>query len=93
MAPVVAGEDRTKARRLQRLAAADQLRRIYAGIYTDDLPQPLQSIVRRGLFALCPLGAPGSIIRIELLWRADEQQCNLTRGMQNQLFAEMMLPH
>jgi len=62
MALVLAGEDKTQARRLQRLAAAGQLRRIYAGIYTDDLTQPLESIVRRELFALCPLVAPGSII-------------------------------
>jgi hypothetical protein len=37
MALVLAGEDNTQARCLQRLAAAGQLRRIYAGIYTDDL--------------------------------------------------------
>jgi hypothetical protein len=59
---VVAGDDRTKARRLQRLAEHGQLRRIYAGIYTDDLVQPLESIVRRELFALCSLIAHGSII-------------------------------
>jgi len=62
MALVVAGPTKTEARRLQRLATAGQLRRIYAGIYTDDLTQPLESIVRRELFALCPLVAPGSII-------------------------------
>ncbi|HUI62812.1 MAG TPA: hypothetical protein VLX90_21455, partial [Steroidobacteraceae bacterium] len=62
MALVVTGQEKTEARRLQRLAAAGQLRRIYAGIYTDDLSQPLESIVRRELFALCPLVAPGSII-------------------------------
>lgn len=62
MALVLAGQDKTQARRLQRLAAAGQLRRIYAGIYTDDLVQPLESIVRREIFALCPLVAPGSII-------------------------------
>ena len=62
MALVVAGQEKTEARRLQRLAAAGQLRRIYAGIYTDDLTQPPESIVRRELFALCPLVAPGSII-------------------------------
>jgi hypothetical protein len=62
MALVLAGEDKTQARRLQRLAAAGQLRRIYAGIYTDDLVQPLESIARREIFALCPLVAPGSII-------------------------------
>jgi hypothetical protein len=62
MALVLAGEDKTQARRLQRLAAAGQLRRIYAGIYTDDLVQPLESIVRREIFALCLLVTPGSII-------------------------------
>jgi hypothetical protein len=62
MALVVAGEDKTQARRLQRLAATGRLRRIYAGIYTDDLVQPLESIIRRELLALCPLVAPGSVI-------------------------------
>ncbi len=59
---VVAGEDRAEARRLQRLAEQGQLRRIHAGVYTDDLLQPLESIVRRELFALCSLVARGSII-------------------------------
>lgn len=59
---VVAGTDRTLARRLQRLAQQGKLRRIYAGIYTDDLVQPLESIVRREIFALTSLIAPGSII-------------------------------
>jgi hypothetical protein len=59
---VVAGKDRTEARRLQRLAEQGQLRRIHLGVYTDDLVQPLESIVRRELFALCSLVAPHSII-------------------------------
>ncbi|MBL8270219.1 hypothetical protein [Steroidobacter sp.] len=59
---VVAGNDKTQARRLQRLAQQGQLRRIYPGIYTDDLVQPLESIVRRELFALCSLVAPGTVI-------------------------------
>ena len=62
MALVFAQEDKAQARRLQRAAAAGQLRRIYPGIYTDDLVQPLDSVVRRELFALCPMVAPGSII-------------------------------
>ena len=62
MALVLANQDKTQARRLQRLAAAGQLRRVYAGVYTDDLVQPLESIVRRELFALCSLVAPESII-------------------------------
>jgi hypothetical protein len=59
---VVAGTDRTQARRLQRLAQQGELRRIYPGIYTDDRVQPLEAVVRRELFALCSLVAPGSII-------------------------------
>jgi hypothetical protein len=62
MALVLAKEDKTHARRLQRLAVTGELRRIYAGVYTDDLVQPLESIVRRELFALCSLMAPGGII-------------------------------
>lgn len=59
---VVAGEDKARARRLQRFAQQGQLRRIYAGIYTDDLVQPLEAVVRRELLALTSLIAPGSII-------------------------------
>ena len=59
---VVAGEDRALARRLQRLTQQGKLRRIYAGVYTDDLVQPLESIVRREIFALISLVASGSII-------------------------------
>jgi hypothetical protein len=59
---VVAGDDRTLARRLQRLAQQGRLRRIYSGIYTDDLVQPLEAVVRRELFALSSLIAHGSII-------------------------------
>jgi hypothetical protein len=62
MALLLANEDKARARRLQRAAAAGQLRRIYPGVYTDDLVQPLDSIVRREVFALCPIVAPGSII-------------------------------
>lgn len=59
---VLAGTDRTQARRLQRLAQQGELRRIYPGIYTDDLVQPLEAVVRRELFALCSQVAPGAII-------------------------------
>jgi Fic/DOC family len=38
------------------------VRRIYAGIYTDDTVQPLESIVRRELLALCALITRGGII-------------------------------
>lgn len=59
---VVAGKDRAEARRLQRMAEQGQLRRIYQGIYTDDLVQPIEAITRRELYALCALIAPGSVI-------------------------------
>ena len=59
---VLAGDNKTRARRLQRLTQQGQLRRLYRGIYTDDLVQPLEAIVRRELFALCSLIARGSII-------------------------------
>ena len=62
MALQLAANNQAEARRLQRLASAGKLRRIYAGVYTDDLVQPLESIVRRELFALCSLIAPGAII-------------------------------
>jgi hypothetical protein len=62
MALVIATQDRAQARQLQRLSAGGQLRRLCPGVYTDDLVQPLESIVRRELFALCSLVAPGSIV-------------------------------
>lgn len=59
---VLAGDNRTEARRLQRLAEQGKLRRIHHGVYTDDLVQPLESLVRRELYALCSIVARGSII-------------------------------
>ena len=59
---ITAGNDKTEARRLQRLAKQGRLRRIYAGVYTDDLAQPLETVVRRELLALCAIVAPGSIV-------------------------------
>lgn len=59
---VLAGDDRSQARRLQRLAQQGQLRRLYAGIYTDDLTQPLEAIARREILALSALIARDSMI-------------------------------
>jgi hypothetical protein len=59
---VTAGDDKTEARRLQRLAKQGRLRRLYAGIYTDDLAKPLETVVRRELLTLCALIAPGAIL-------------------------------
>ena len=59
---VFSGNDRTEARRFQRLAQQGQLRRIYRGIYTGDLLLPLEAIVRRELFVLTSVIARGGII-------------------------------
>ncbi len=58
----ISGEDRTEARRLQRLAGQGELRRIYSGVYTDDLVQPLEAVTRRHLLELCVLLAPDCIV-------------------------------
>lgn len=63
MALVVAPQgSRAEARRLQRAAAAGELRRLHAGIYTDDQRSDLATIVRRDLYPLCALLAPGALI-------------------------------
>ena len=59
---LIAGEQRTNARHLQRLVKQGKLRRIHPGIYTDDLTQPIEAIVRRELYALCAAIARGAII-------------------------------
>jgi hypothetical protein len=59
---LIAGRHKTDARQLQRLAKQGKLRRIHPGIYTDDLTQPIEAIVRRELYALCAAIAPGAII-------------------------------
>ena len=59
---VTAGDDKTEARRLQRLTKQGRLRRIYAGIYTDDLAQPPETVVRRELLTLCALITPAGIL-------------------------------
>lgn len=63
MALVVAPDSsRNEARRLQRAAAAGELRRLHAGIYTDVLEGDPAAIVRRELYPLCALLAPGAVI-------------------------------
>ncbi len=63
MALVVApAQSRTEARRLQRAAAAGELRRIHAGVYTDVLEGGLGALVRRELYPLCAILAPGALI-------------------------------
>lgn len=62
MALMVAGDDRTEARRLQRMADEGRLRRIYSGIYTDDLDNPVETVTRRHLNELCGLVLPGCIV-------------------------------
>jgi predicted transcriptional regulator of viral defense system len=58
----IAGSDRTEARRLQRLAQEGHLRRIYAGVYMDDLDAPLESVTRRHLNEICAVIMPGCIV-------------------------------
>lgn len=55
-------QDASAARLLQRRAAAGQLRRVCAGLYTDDLSTPLETLVRRELFSIVAALAPGAII-------------------------------
>jgi hypothetical protein len=62
VALLIAGQDRANARQLQRRAEQGKLSRIHAGIYTDDLTQPIETIVKRELYALCAAIAPGAII-------------------------------
>jgi len=62
MGLIVAGDDRTEARRLQRMADEGRLRRIYSGIYTDDLNSPIETVTRRHLNELCSLVLPGCIV-------------------------------
>jgi Fic/DOC family len=49
-------------RQLRRLATAGKLRRLYSGVYTDDLQSPLSSVARREAFALAAVLAPGAVI-------------------------------
>jgi hypothetical protein len=59
---VASKADRAEARRLQRLAARGELRRLYRGIYTDDLERQLEAVARGELYVLCALVAPGSVV-------------------------------
>jgi len=51
-----------ETRRLQRAAAAGELRRIHAGVYTDDLKSPLEAVTRRELYPLLAAVAPDAVI-------------------------------
>jgi fido (protein-threonine AMPylation protein) len=62
MALMVAGKDRAESRRLQRMAEEGHLRRLYSGIYTDDLDSPIEADTRRHLNELCGLIMPGCIV-------------------------------
>lgn len=54
--------DRNESRRLQRLAAAGRLRRLYSGLYTDDLVTPLEALVRQELLGVLASVAPNAVI-------------------------------
>src|SRR2546430_9203119 len=51
-----------ETRRLQRAADAGELRRIHAGVYTDDLKSPLEAVTRRELYPLLAAVAPDAVI-------------------------------
>ena len=59
---IVAQKDRSAARTLQRRVEQGELRRVYAGIYTDDLVTPLEALCRREFYTLCALLASGAVI-------------------------------
>ena len=59
---IVAQKDRSAARTLQRRVEQGELRRVYAGIYTDDLVTPLNALCRREFYTLCALLASGAVI-------------------------------
>jgi hypothetical protein len=44
------------------MADEGRLRRIYSGIYTDDLDTPIETVTRRNLNELCGLVLPGCVI-------------------------------
>ncbi len=48
--------------RLARAEQAGRIRRIRAGVYTDDLGTPLEDLVRREILSLVAVLAPGSIV-------------------------------
>jgi hypothetical protein len=51
-----------RQRQLRRLAQAGKLRKIHAGLYTDDLKSPLARITQREALAIAAILAPGAII-------------------------------
>jgi hypothetical protein len=56
-----AADPATRAR-LARQAKAGKLRRLHAGVYTDDLASPPEAIVRRELLALVALLVPDGVV-------------------------------
>lgn len=71
---LLVGKDPKDARRLRRAAAAGALRRIYAGLFTDDLSTPLEVIVRCEWYAVASAVAPGSLISHRSALSADPVQ-------------------
>lgn len=59
---VTTEDDPAAARRIQRLAQAGQLRRLYAGIYTSNLDSPLESIVLRHWRTIAGHLLPGGVL-------------------------------
>lgn len=72
--------DDAATRAVTRRAAAGELRQILAGLYTDDLTSPLEDIVRREIYGIVAVVAPGATIshRSALERPGREGHCYLT---------------
>ena len=75
--------DTTTARRVRRLAAAGELRRLYAGVYTANLDSPMESIVLRHWRAIVGHLLPGGVLSHRSAFDAKPHDGMLvvTRGM------------
>jgi len=62
MALIASTGDPTEDRLLQRRAEHGELRRLYQGVYTDDLSTPINVVTRRHLNEILGILAPGAVI-------------------------------
>lgn len=59
---VTRGLNKALQRQIKRRADGGHLRQLYAGVFTDDTINPVDTVIRRELFSLCAILAPGAII-------------------------------
>lgn len=79
---IAADGDPSAARHIRRLAAAGQLRKLYAGIYTSNLDSPPEAVVLRHWRAIVGHVLPGGVIshRSAFDGRPHEGSLVITRG-------------